>query len=443
MFSAPPVIDTFINAHSAEASTSSDNFAVSSLSGIAVVGGVRDLFSVFVSGDLSALTQVTTNRIAGFTTGSATNGYGMIEWDGVAGVNYTLNDDDLFQALLPPSMTLGTDLTGCGDEFVFSMRGDGTKDTTVRMEVYTSASAWSYEELTLFGNGALQTLSFKFDDFDDGGSSGATFINVNAIRLFFNYGVVTNVSTTTGSPIFTGCDLDWGDAPDAYGTTLVVNGPSHAALANLYLGEVPPDLEEDGLPGTSADGDDNNQTLNDEDGVTSFVASQTVSEGVVTNQIVANVDVTNSTDANAALCAFLDVDVNNAFAFEGAAGGRERKCSTIATSGSLQNSTVTWSTTSLTSGLQFSSRAAKTSYARFRLCSGTVTTNDCDRPTSFSASGEIEDYVTSFDFRFNWGDAPDSYGTDRASSGEGVGPHHVVPGTPLRLSGIFRGIIFL
>ncbi|WP_420147566.1 hypothetical protein, partial [Spirosoma sp.] len=59
--------------------------------------------------------------------------------------------------------------------------------------------------------------------------------------------------------------LDFGDAPDSYGTLLSSNGARHTPYTNVYLGGSfggNYDAETDGQPGPMADGDD----LHDGDG---------------------------------------------------------------------------------------------------------------------------------------------------------------------------------
>ncbi|MGV3484062.1 MAG: Ig-like domain-containing protein [Planctomycetaceae bacterium] len=67
--------------------------------------------------------------------------------------------------------------------------------------------------------------------------------------------------------------LDFGDAPDSYGTTLAAGGPSHGILAGLSIGTTP-DRELNGVPSVGADGDDiagfvgsGGTIVDDEDGV--------------------------------------------------------------------------------------------------------------------------------------------------------------------------------
>ena len=60
--------------------------------------------------------------------------------------------------------------------------------------------------------------------------------------------------------------LDFGDAPDSYGTTLAADGARHVATDGFFLGAAV-DTESDGQPAATALDDDTNG-VNDEDGVT-------------------------------------------------------------------------------------------------------------------------------------------------------------------------------
>jgi hypothetical protein len=60
--------------------------------------------------------------------------------------------------------------------------------------------------------------------------------------------------------------LDYGDAPNTYGTTLAANGARHVATTALRLGNRT-DIELDGAPSVGADGDDAAGVPDDEDGV--------------------------------------------------------------------------------------------------------------------------------------------------------------------------------
>ncbi len=61
--------------------------------------------------------------------------------------------------------------------------------------------------------------------------------------------------------------FDYGDAPDSYGTTWASNGARHfLGDGGPWFGTNPPDSEADGQPNATATGDDNNGTVDDEDG---------------------------------------------------------------------------------------------------------------------------------------------------------------------------------
>ncbi|HLP93964.1 MAG TPA: SdrD B-like domain-containing protein [Saprospiraceae bacterium] len=65
--------------------------------------------------------------------------------------------------------------------------------------------------------------------------------------------------------------VDYGDAPNTYGTTLGSNGPCHIANPNLKLGnnvDGDPDGQPDSMAGLMTGGDDNDADGDDEDGIT-------------------------------------------------------------------------------------------------------------------------------------------------------------------------------
>ena len=88
--------------------------------------------------------------------------------------------------------------------------------------------------------------------------------------------------------------IDYGDAPDSFGTTTANNGPSHILGTGVYLGSCV-DADPDGQASTNADGDDNNIgapvfgncTNGDEDGVAlppGFVGGQTADITATANE---------------------------------------------------------------------------------------------------------------------------------------------------------------
>ena len=92
--------------------------------------------------------------------------------------------------------------------------------------------------------------------------------------------------------------LDFADAPASYGTTLP-DGARHGIVDGLAIGSAP-DRDENGIPSIDADGDDNNQVVNDEDGV---LQTTPLAPGATANF---SVTVTNTTGSTAYLQAFLD-----------------------------------------------------------------------------------------------------------------------------------------
>lgn len=103
--------------------------------------------------------------------------------------------------------------------------------------------------------------------------------------------------------------IDYGDAPDSYGTSIAAGGASHGYLAGLQLGQNL-DVEPDGIPSVNADSDDLNQNSNDEDGVAFNLPTSILFPGSETE-----FDVTLSTGTNspARLNAWFDFNRNGVF----------------------------------------------------------------------------------------------------------------------------------
>ena len=74
------------------------------------------------------------------------------------------------------------------------------------------------------------------------------------------------VSDTDKSHYFGEVPRDYGDAPDTYRTLLASDGARHIINPDVFLG-LNVDSEPDGQPDAGAQGDDNNGTPDDEDGV--------------------------------------------------------------------------------------------------------------------------------------------------------------------------------
>ncbi len=158
-------------------------------------------------------------------------------------------------------------------------------------------------------------------------------------------------------------ELDFGDAPAPYATTLLANGARHVA-AGPMLGSVR-DGEADGVPSTDADADDTTGTTDDEDGVT----FGTIQVGQLSATVTVNVQYA---PAGAKLDAWID------FNGDGCWGGPLEQ---IADNVSVVegNNTITFDVPSWA--------LSGETYARFRLS----TSGDL-APTGTASDGEVEDY---------------------------------------------------
>ncbi len=165
--------------------------------------------------------------------------------------------------------------------------------------------------------------------------------------------------------------FDFGDAPDSYKTLTASGGPRHAINPNIYLGTTPPDSEVNGQPSADAMGDNNNG-VNDEDGVAAFPALTTATVSYSLN-VIAN----NTTGASANLVGWIDFNRNGVF-------DPGEGVSVVVPNGTV-NGTVTLNWTGL-SGL-----VAGITYARFRLTTDTSITTSTPGGTAFD--GEVEDYM--------------------------------------------------
>ena len=99
--------------------------------------------------------------------------------------------------------------------------------------------------------------------------------------------------------------LDFGDAPNSYGTSLP-DGARHGIVEGLSIGTAP-DRDVDGVPSIDADSDDVNQLVNDEDGLLQTVP---LSPGDTSNF---EVTITNTTGSTAYLQGFMDFNQDGDF----------------------------------------------------------------------------------------------------------------------------------
>jgi hypothetical protein len=181
--------------------------------------------------------------------------------------------------------------------------------------------------------------------------------------------------------------IDFGDAPDSYGTSLAANGARHEMrvydpdtfTSDLMLG-TNVGREVDGIADNTAAVDDS--ALGGEDGVTFTVGG---TAGART--IKASVQYTTSNIAGALWAWMAVVDGSGAPATTFVLA--QRQGVGFNTQGSGGSHVFEWSVPDV----------AGSTYVRFRICSEVQGSNvgACDTPTGPAADGEVEDYKVSFD----------------------------------------------
>lgn len=212
--------------------------------------------------------------------------------------------------------------------------------------------------------------------------------------------------------------FDFGDAPDKYATLLASGGPRHVTVGPT-LGVVR-DKEADGQPGGFADLDDFTPfgKANDEDGVIDignpFSNPFTLFHG---SEAFVSVSV-----AGAAKGAFLSgwIDFNG----DGVFDLSERILDRVPVVNGVNDFSFDVPSTGFdkTAFPSFVPRAVD-SFARFRL---STNANAIAAPTGAAPDGEVEDYLVRI-APADFGDAPESYGTQLIDNG----PRHITTGPQL------------
>ena len=208
--------------------------------------------------------------------------------------------------------------------------------------------------------------------------TGRSFVRVVTLSFLF---LSMQCIAATIPPVATDDTLDFGDAPTSYRTYLGHDGARHVLTTGILLGTVI-DAESDSWESSDALGDDN-QDLDDEDGVT-FVDGERVVAGWINN-----VEVVAST--NGYLNAWIDYDRDGTW------------------SNSNEQIFSDQPLTPGTNALEFDAPGVVshgTSFARFRFSSETNLSF-----TGHAPDGEVEDYSVMLDDNLDFGDAPESYGT--------------------------------
>lgn len=179
--------------------------------------------------------------------------------------------------------------------------------------------------------------------------------------------------------------VDFGDAPSSYDTRWEEVGALHtianfnevASTAPLMLGDVI-DMENDGLPSASADGDDLDHSpapyVNDEDAVQHIVAPPTPVD------LSVPIVVTNNNSQPATLVGWIDTNADGSFFDE------QRVVQNIEPNSGRGTYELTFP------GLDLSGNT----FARFRVFQGAITDDNVLQPAGFDSSfqvGEVEDHL--------------------------------------------------
>lgn len=195
--------------------------------------------------------------------------------------------------------------------------------------------------------------------------------SINATSVEFSLGPLSNINDGARcyqAPV----EIDFGDAPESYGTSLSNDGARHDISQGtpLYLGSTPPDDEIDGQVSDAANGDGD-----DEDGLN----LPSLTQGATSYTIPAtNITATNNTGSSATLHAWIDFNNNGTFE------DTEYASTTVndSTNDGNPNGDLVWN--SITPG------STLNSYARFRLT--TDSSINATTPAGAAGDGEVEDY---------------------------------------------------
>ncbi|MCB0133451.1 MAG: hypothetical protein KDD78_21450, partial [Caldilineaceae bacterium] len=191
------------------------------------------------------------------------------------------------------------------DGMLYGVRGNGD---LVQVNPTTGA-------LTVIGDsgivegGAFGAVYFDVDGYFYASNNGTGKIyrfdlrdsnNLNPTATLFTQGPKSSTNDGARCVFAPVAKLDFGDAPDSYGTTLNANGARHIITVGLLMGTLI-DSEDDGQPTAGADGDDTTDDA-DEDGLVAPFAP--LPPGATTYSV--QVNAVNSTGSDAYLVGYLD-----------------------------------------------------------------------------------------------------------------------------------------
>ena len=176
--------------------------------------------------------------------------------------------------------------------------------------------------------------------------------------------------------------LDFGDAPQTYGTLLADDGARHALSGDLFIGAAVPDDEADGFgdgidDNGDATDDDSEGADEDEDGLVSN-GGLFVTVGAMPSVEVA---VTNTTGSAATLFGWMDFDGNGVF--------DNSEATSVVVPDGINGGTVTLVFP------QIPNVSVAPAFARFRLTTDSNITTSM--PGGFAEDGEVEDHAFEFE----------------------------------------------
>lgn len=190
-------------------------------------------------------------------------------------------------------------------------------------------------------------------------------IDIDAVEATFFAGGPSSI-LQDGVRCFTDpLNLDFGDAPDSYGTLLASSGPRHTQLSTLLLGSAW-DAETD-APGLDGAGDDLDGD-NDEDGLEEVPP---LTPNMTDYQL--DVSLINTTGQTATLAGWIDLNSNDSF--------EQSERMTVEVQNNTTAATLAWN--NITPG-------AGEKAIRLRLFNGAVSN---PQPLGGASGGEVEDYV--------------------------------------------------
>ncbi|WP_146152308.1 GEVED domain-containing protein [Photobacterium phosphoreum] len=362
------------------------------------------------------------------------------------GAEHISTFSDVYLGQLPPDTDDGTlqNITATQD----NINGDADEDGLQLLPLVTSATAYQ-TTVTVTNNSGNDAYLYAWIDWDNNGKFDKDeAIDANQITINTSTNLAPQTLTWSTLPELTSTDsfyirvrisyedladtalgdaedprsygsvnggevedyqlvievVDFGDAPESYDTLMAY----HRSNATLFLGEHQGDTESVPVPDPLAITDDNNASPDDEDGVN--VLLPVPLDATEYHVVVEASNLSLTTDAT--LWGWIDWDLDGAF---DATEAQQLLVTPATVNGQY---TLTWTGLSgLTQGV---------SYLRLRLSTDSLTAANW---SGFASDGEIEDHKLVIGL-FDFGDAPESYGTDRVDlTGEGSGPMHPISST--------------